>query len=83
MPARNLKNVTVTLEEEVARWARLRAAEENTSVSQLLGRMLRQQMLDTSAYDRAMKRYRTRKPYLHLDGKRPSRDDLHDRAGLR
>ena len=32
-----LRNVTVTLEEEVARWARLEAARNDTSVSRLLG----------------------------------------------
>ena len=35
-----MKNVTITLDEKVARWARIRAAELNTSVSRLLGGML-------------------------------------------
>ena len=39
-----LKNVTITLPEEVAYWARRRAAEENTSVSRLVGKMLEAQM---------------------------------------
>ncbi|MFY9841706.1 MAG: hypothetical protein WA718_06260 [Terriglobales bacterium] len=34
---RRLRNVTVTLEEDVARWARIEAARHDTSVSRLLG----------------------------------------------
>jgi hypothetical protein len=30
-----MKNVTITMEEEVARWARIRAAELETSVSRV------------------------------------------------
>src|ERR1035437_8212771 len=33
-----LKNVTITVEEDALRWARKQAAEENTSVSKLVGR---------------------------------------------
>jgi len=41
---RRLRNVTVTLEEEVARWARVEAARRNTSVSRLLGALLKENM---------------------------------------
>ena len=41
-----MKNVTITLDEEVARWARIIAAEQNTSVSRLVGEMLREKMID-------------------------------------
>jgi hypothetical protein len=37
-----MKNVTITLDEEVARWARIRAAELETSVSRLVGQMLKE-----------------------------------------
>lgn len=43
MPSR-LRNVTVTLEEEVAQWARIEAARRNTSVSRLLGALLKENM---------------------------------------
>jgi len=39
-----LRNVTVTLEEDVAQWARVEAARQDTSVSRLLGAMLKEQM---------------------------------------
>jgi len=32
-----MKKVTITLTEEVAKWARTKAAEENTSVSKPVG----------------------------------------------
>lgn len=39
-----LRNVTVTLEEDVAQWARIEAAKRDTSVSRLLGELLKQRM---------------------------------------
>jgi hypothetical protein len=39
-----LRNVTVTLEENVAEWARIEAARRDTSVSRFLGEMLRERM---------------------------------------
>ncbi len=46
-----LRNVTVTLEEDVAKWARIEAARRDTSVSRLLGEMLKEKM--TSGTDPA------------------------------
>jgi hypothetical protein len=45
-----LKRITITVSEEAARWARKKAAEENTSVSKLVGRMLEDQMRRTDEY---------------------------------
>ena len=39
---RRLRNVTVTLEEDVAQWARIEAARHDTSVSRLLGALLKE-----------------------------------------
>jgi hypothetical protein len=44
-----LRNVTVTLEEDVARWARIEAAKQDTSVSRLLGELLKERMEKLSA----------------------------------
>jgi hypothetical protein len=78
-----LRNVTVTLDEQVARWARVEAARKETSVSRLLGRILRERMLEEGGYERAMRRALSRKPFLKTDGRYPSREEAHDRAGLR
>jgi len=57
-----MKNVTVTLDEEVAHWARVQAAQRNTSVSRLLGELLRELMAQEQGYQRAMRDYLSRKP---------------------
>lgn len=41
---RRLRNVTVTLEEDVAQWARIEAARQDTSVSRLLGSILKERI---------------------------------------
>jgi hypothetical protein len=49
-----MKNVTVSMEDSVAEWARLEAARRNTSVSRLLGELLAEKMRLDDAYERAM-----------------------------
>jgi len=78
-----LRNITVTLEEEVARWARMQAAREETSVSRLLGGILKERMTEQDGYQRAMRRALARKPFLKSDGRYLSREEVHDRARLR
>ena len=78
-----LRNVTVTLEEDVARWARLEAAREETSVSRLLGRLLKERMLEDDAYERAQRRALARPPFLKSDGRYLSREEAHERSRLR
>ena len=78
-----LRNITVTLEENVARWARLEAARKETSVSRLLGGILKERMLEKDGYDRAMRRALARKPFLKTDGRYLSREEVHDRTHLR
>jgi hypothetical protein len=78
-----LRNVTVTMEEEVARWARLEAAQRDTSVSRFLGSVLKRQMLENDDYEEAMRRALARRPFLKSDGKYPSREEAHDRSRLR
>ena len=77
-----VKNVTVTLDEETARWARVEAAQRDVSVSSLLRDLLREHMGGRESYAGAMERYLSRDP-RRSGGTRPSREELHDRAGLR
>ena len=49
-----MKNVTVTMEDSVAEWARMEAARRNTSVSRLVGELLAEKMRHDDAYERAM-----------------------------
>jgi hypothetical protein len=78
-----LRNVTVTLEEEVARWARIEAARKETSVSRLLGAILKERMLHNDGYEKAMRRALARKAFLKTEGRYLSREETHDRTGLR
>ena len=50
-----MKNVTVTMEDTVADWARMEAARRNTSVSRMIGEMLADKMRHDDAYERAMR----------------------------
>ena len=78
-----LKNVTVTLEKDVARWARMEAARRETSVSRLLGEILKQRMLEEAGYDSAMRRALARKPFLKGEGHYLSREETHERSRVR
>jgi hypothetical protein len=80
---RNLRNVTVTLEENVARWARMEAARQDTSLSQFLAGILQERMRETDDYDRAMRQALARKPFLKTDGRYLSREEVHDRSRFR
>ena len=78
-----LRNVTVTLEEDVAQWARIEAARRDTSVSRLLGELLKERMTAQDGYDRAMRRALGRKPFLRSTGRYLTREEAHDRSRLR
>ncbi|WP_373059861.1 CopG family transcriptional regulator [Gemmatimonas sp.] len=79
------KNVTVTLDEGVARWARITAAELDTSVSRMLGDLLREQMRRRVTYETEMRQYLVREPKPINSGcaAYPSRGDVYDRSDLR
>ena len=76
-----MKNVTITVEEEVVRWARIRAAEEETSLSHLVGEMLKKKMQEEKTYQTAMKRYLSQVPRaLKKRGEKyPRRKELYGR----
>jgi len=75
------RNVTISLDAEVARWARIKAAENDTSVSRMLADQLERQMAKDTEYEQAQARF------LNKAGRRlrkdstayPQRDTLHER----
>lgn len=79
------RNVTITLDEETARWARIEAARQDTSMSRLVAGILRERMTRESEYLAAKRRYFAQEPRIHREPGQgyPPRDDLHDRRGLR
>lgn len=78
-----LRNITITLEEDLARWARIEAARKDTSVSQFLAELLRERMRENDSYEQAMRRALARKPFLKTDGKYLSREEVHERSRFR
>lgn len=79
MTRSSMKNVTVTMEDSVAEWARLEAARRNTSVSRLIGEMLADKMRHDDAYERAMREALEFKSIGTSDGRYPKREELYDR----
>lgn len=75
-----MKNVTVTMEDSVADWARMEAARRNTSVSRLIGEMLAEKMRRDDAYERAMREALEFKSIGKSDGRYLTRDEIYDRA---
>jgi hypothetical protein len=76
------KNVTVKISEEAIHWARRKAAEENTSVSRLIGEMLERQMRLSDDYWRAFDRWKSRSAVAAAGaGERMSREEVHERRG--
>jgi hypothetical protein len=79
-----VKNVTVTMDERVASWARVRAAEREMSLARFIGEILREHMAEEQSYERAMHEFLAVKPRARSAGRPlPSRDNVHDRAALR
>jgi hypothetical protein len=78
-----LRNITITLEENLARWARIEAARSDTSVSRFLAEILRERMMQKDDYEAAKRRALARKPFLKTDGRYLSREQAHDRERLR
>lgn len=80
-----MKNVTITLADEVAKWARVRAAEQDKSLSRFLAELLACEMSRATVYEEAMRSYLSRKPYVSRKkgGKYPRRDEIYDRPRLR
>jgi hypothetical protein len=80
-----MKNVTITLDEQTAAWARVYAAQRDMSVSRMIAELLRRRMREVREYDEAMRRFLAKRPVkLGRAGQRyAAREELHDRPRLR
>lgn len=80
-----MKNITITLDEQTARWARAQAAEQGLSLSRYVGEVLRKQLPKAQAYERAMNSFlsRTRTPLTNPGDRLPTREEIYDRGMLR
>jgi hypothetical protein len=83
MKPRALRNITITLDEEVARWARIEAATNDTSVSRLIAALLKDRMLERDHYKVARRRALVRPCFPKSDEAYLTREEVHDRDRLR
>jgi len=77
-----VRNVTISLDEDLAHWARRKAADENTSVSKLVARLLDREMRASDAYWRAYEEWKKLPKDLggSIDAsKRMTREEAHER----
>jgi hypothetical protein len=69
-------NVTITLDEQAAAWARVKAAEGNVSLSRFVGELIHEKMRHSREYEEAM-RAALSFPLLKFEGKRLTREELY------
>ena len=80
-----MKNITITLEEKAAAWARVQAARRNMSLSRFMGELVRDRMRHSREYLEAYRAFLAEKP-LRLKGSGErylTREEANDRAALR
>jgi len=77
-----VKNVTISLDEDLAHWARRKAADEDISVSKLIARMLDRERRASDQYWRAFEEWKKRDRDLGVEidaSQRFTRDQAHER----
>ena len=76
-----MRNVTVSLDDETAHWARIEAACHDMSVSRFVGKVLRERMTSSDDFERARRSYLNRgaAPIRARDDPLPGRDEIHQR----
>lgn len=63
-----MKNVTITVDDNVLEWARVEAARRGTSVSRMVGDFLAEMQRREDAYERAYLAWRTDERTWEADG---------------
>ncbi|MCC6779585.1 MAG: hypothetical protein IT537_23640 [Hyphomicrobiales bacterium] len=80
-----MRNITISLDDDTAAWARRLAAERDTSVSRLVADLLAEKHRSEEAYQAAKRQFFSRK-LLPLSGAPtpyPKREELYDRPVFR
>ena len=80
-----MKNVTISLPDDLARWLQVRAAEDGRNVSEWVAGLLAETKRRGDEYETARREFFAVKPRKMewVDGRKPTREELHDRAGFR
>ncbi|MFO1102044.1 MAG: hypothetical protein U1E20_03960 [Methylocystis sp.] len=81
----NMKNITVSLDDELYRRARIRAAREDTSVSAVVRRFLTEFASEGSAFERLKRQEQELRAQIQefCASDQLSRESLHDRRTAR
>ncbi|MCK6527880.1 DUF6364 family protein [Myxococcota bacterium] len=75
-----MKDITISVDENVARWAKVWAAQHDSSISKLVGELLKKCMIEESGYDEAMRDFFDSPGWsFHESPRYPTRDEVHDR----
>ena len=80
-----MRNVTITLDEGTAAWARVQAAERDMSLSRFISELLQERRRHSREYEEAYRGWRAEKPF-NLKGSwkpYPKREELYDRPVFR
>ena len=80
-----MKNLKITLPDDVARWLRVQAAEDDRSVSRWVADLIERMHRQQDDYEVEMQRYLAMPPRKieWPGGRKPTREELYDRPGLR
>ena len=80
-----MKNISITLDEDTAVWARIYAARYNMSLSRFVGDLLHKTMQESQEYESSMRRYLAKAPvHLKAAGSTyPTREDVNERRRIR
>jgi hypothetical protein len=80
-----MKNITITLDDQTAEWARAEAAAKGTSLSRYVSDLLRRQLPKAQSYEASMQRWMAREPWTlrHPGEKLPTREEIYDRPVFR
>ena len=80
-----MKNVTITLPDDLERWLRVRAAADGRGVSEWIADLLAETKRRDDEYEIARREFFAIKPWKMewVDGRKPTREELYDRPCLR
>lgn len=67
-----MKNLTITVEDDVLEWARIEAARRGTSVSRMVGDFMAEMQRREDAYERAYLAWRTDERSWHAAASAPA-----------
>ena len=80
-----MRNITISLDDDTAAWARSLDAERDTSVSRLVADLLAEKRRSGAAYQAAMRQFLSRplRPLSRPGDRYPAREEIYDRPVLR